>query len=74
MSGISYSFAVSRHGKGNGIDAIPCFLLHQNRRRHRLMTSIANYDPGTLNTSSKGVIIPRFTPPSPETGWQQGEL
>ena len=25
VSGISYSFAVTRHGKDNGIDAIPTF-------------------------------------------------
>ena len=40
---------------------------------HRLMTSIASCDPGTLDISSKGAVIPRFTPPSPETRWQQGE-
>ena len=74
VSGISYSFAVSRHGKGNGIDAIPMFSpAPRPATVHRLMSSIVNYDPGTLNTSSKGTIIPRFTPPSPETRWQQGE-
>ena len=74
MSGISYSFAVTRHGKGNGIDAIPyVFACTKTGDGDRLMTHTANCDPGTLDISSKGAVIPRFTPPCPETGWQQGE-
>ena len=37
------------------------------------MTSIANCDPGTLDISSKGASNSPLYPPSPETGWQQGE-
>ena len=54
--------------------AIPnAFACTQPGDGHRLMTSVANCDRGTLDISSKGSTIPRFTRPSPGTGWQQGE-
>ena len=42
-----------------------CFRLHQAVDGHRLMTSIASCDPGALNISSKGAIIPPLYPAIP---------
>ena len=52
--GFRDSFAVTRRGKGNGIDAIPdVFACTKTGDGHRLMTSIADCAPGTLDISSK---------------------
>jgi hypothetical protein len=53
VPGISYSFAVTRHGQGNGIDPIPyVFACTKPATATGLMTSIASCDPGSLDISS----------------------
>jgi hypothetical protein len=53
VPGISHSFAVTRHGKGNGIDATPyVFTCTKTGDGHHLMTSIANCNPGAPSTSA----------------------
>jgi hypothetical protein len=53
-AGISYSFAVTRHGKGQRHRRHPyVFACTKTVDGHRLMTSTAGCDPGTPDISSK---------------------
>ena len=57
--------AVIHHGKGNDAGATPNVLAPaEPGAGSRLITSIAGRDTG------QGAAFPRFTSPSPETGWQ----
>ena len=51
-----------RHPPRQGNDTIPRFSPTQTGDGHRLMASMAGCDPGILDISSKGAIIPPFYP------------
>src|ERR1700722_4014263 len=78
--GFRDSFAVALHGKGNDAGAVPNALA---RADPRVITSIANCDPGTFDISGHiqiffgwgGQAPPfvGFTPSPSDPGWQQGE-
>ena len=57
--GFRDSFAVTRRGKGNDADAAPTFsACAEPGEGPRLITSIADCDPGTLDISGKSSFVP----------------